>query len=339
MEPRPQFPRQPVGPRPQPQGQAPAGGPSPQQPVPPVGAEHPGYPEGVDPTAFIAPPRTEYDYSPLDLAPPGQRRRRQLIAGAIGALSVVLLGALLVFGWILLREDDGGNNGPGEQVAVVTESSDPAQGTASQPADTASTPPAATEAPGATDPAAAPTEAAGAPTAAPAAGVPQNADELRALLPDSSVLPAGFDTGTDSERDLAGVVDALGGSRTAEQSLQAWGWTGNVERAFNADPNVVGPGVATQVIVSLHGFKDAPSAAAALPFYSDILANIGYVDAEPPALGESARLLQQPTEDGGMNVALYVQSGGVLYRIGGYAPAGTDPTQTVIDVATAILGG
>jgi hypothetical protein len=338
MEPRPQFPRQPVGPRPQPQGQAPASGPSPQQPVPPVGAEHSGYPDGIDPTAFIAPPRTEYDYSPLDLAPPGQRRRRQLIAGAIGALSVVLLGALLVFGWILLRGGDD-NNGPNDQVAVVTESSDPAQGTASQAADTGSTPPA-TEPPASTDPAAAqPTEAAVAPTEAPAPGVPQNADELRALLPDNSVLPAGFDAGTDSERDLAGVVEALGGSRTAEQSLQGWGWTGNVERVFNADPNVVEPGTATSVSVSLHGFKDAPSAAAALPFYSDILVNIGYADVEPPALGENARMLTQPQEDGGVNVALYVQSGGVLYRIGGYAPPGSDPTQTVINVATAMLGG
>lgn len=312
--------------------------------MPQVGAEQAAYPEGVDPTAFIAPPRTEYDYSPLDLAPPGQRRRRQMIAGAIGALSVILLGALLVFGWILLR-DEGGDNDSNDLAAVVTEPAENA-GAATQVAETAeSTPPPATEAPAETQPPAdaATDPAAGAPpadtTTDPAAAAGSSVEELRALLPDNSVLPAGFDAGTDSERDLAGVVQALGGSRTAEQSLQTWGWTGNVERSFNADPTVVGPGVATNVTISLHGFKDAPSAAESLPFYSDILANIGYVDVEPPALGENTRLLQQPTEDGGMNVALYVQSGPVLYRIGGYAPPGTDPTQTVIDVATAMLGG
>jgi hypothetical protein len=169
-----------------------------------------------------------------------------------------------------------------------------------------------------------------------AAAAASDAAALKTMLPDASALPAGFDGGTDSERDLAGVVEALGGSRTAEQNLQKWGWSGNAERAFNADPAAVEPGSVTNITVSLHGFKDAASATAALPFYSDILANLGYEDVQAPAIGQHTRMLVQPQEDGGVNVALYIQQGPVLYRIGGYAPGG-DPSQAVIDVATKML--
>lgn len=333
MEPRPQFPRQPVGSRPQTQGQPPAGGPPPQQHPTQAAPEPSGYPEGVDPAAFIAPPRTQYDYSPLDLAPPGQRRRRQLIAGAIGALSVLLLGALIVFGWILLR-DPGSDNDPSEQVAAVTEAAGN-ENAAGNPGGAASTPTTSGEPTTAATTAPAATKAAAAqPTAAAAKG--PDAARLKSILPDASVLPPGFDGGTDSERNLAAVVEALGGSRTAEQNLQKWGWSGNAERAFNADPAAVEPGSVTNITISLHGFKDPASATAALPFYSDILANLGYEDVEAPAIGQHARMLVQPQEDGGVNVALYIQKGPVLYRIGGYAPGG-DPSQAVIDVATAML--
>jgi hypothetical protein len=300
-----------------------------------MGPEQSGYPEGVDPAAFIAPPRTEYDYSPLDLAPPGQRRKRQLIAGAIGALSVLLIGAVLVFGWVLL-DDDSNTDDPGnDRVAAATEPGEAPAGNA------AGTPSATTEGQPtvAVTTAAEPTQAPAAaqPTAPPAA--PADAAALAELLPGAESLPAGFDAGTDSQRDLAGVVEALGGSRSAQQALETWGWTGNVERTFNvADPAAVAPGSPTIVTVSLHGFKDAPSAAESLPFYSDILANNGYEDVEPPALGETARLLMQPQEDGGVVVALYVQQGPVLYRIGGYAPGG-DPTPVVVDLASAMLAG
>ncbi len=202
-----------------------------------MGPEQSGYPEGVDPAAFIAPPRTEYDYSPLDLAPPGQRRKRQLIAAAIGALSVLLLGALLVFGWMLIRDDSNTDDPGNDRVAVATEPGEnqpagtpPAESDAA-PTEAATTPPEPTQAPAAEVQ----------PTAPPAA--PADAAALTALLPTADSLPAGFDAGTDSQRDLAGVVEALGGSRSAQQALETWGWAGNVERSFNvADPAAIPAG-------------------------------------------------------------------------------------------------
>jgi len=256
-----------------------------------------------------------------------------LIAGAIGALSIILLGAVIVFGWMLLRENDPDDGGE-DRVAVATQTAE-SEDQSGAGDDEAGTPPAtapvSTEAP--TAPAA--TEA---PTTAPEGANAGALDQtgLTALLPDNSLLPAGFDAGVDSSRDLAGVVEALGGSRIAEQNLTNWGWTANVERVFS-NPTAEA-GLTSSITVSLHGFKDAPSAAESLPFYSDILLNLGYYEVDAPQIGESVRLLRQDGEDGGVTVALYVQQGSVMYRFGGYAMGG-DPTQDVINLATAVIGG
>lgn len=286
----------------------------------------------MDPQAFIAPPRTDYDYSPLDLAPPGQRRRRQLIAGAIGALSVLLLGALVVFGWVILRDDDPATDN--NLAAVATEA---ANDNEEAPAVAGTPEPAEPTAPPAQD--VTPTEPpADEPAQDEAAGpvIETDAGSLAQRLPTQEMLPPGFDTGTDSERTQEEVVTALGGGRPAEQNLDNWGWTANVERTFiNPAPEA---GATSSITVSLHGFQDPQSAAEALPFFADILLNIGYEDIEPPPLGENARLLTQPQEDGGVIVALYVQDGPVLYRFGGYSLGG-DPSQDVINVATEMLAG
>lgn len=334
MEPRPQKPRQPSGAQQPASGQPAPGAPrqptAPFQPIP--GQEVPaGFPEGHDPATVVAPPRTDYDYSPLDLAPPGQRRRRQLIAGAIGALSVVLIGALIVFGWMLLREDSPADDE--NRVAMATQQANDAAATeAANEASGEATPPPTPE----------PTEAAG-PTAPPPTAAPTNPPEssvatdvegLTALMPDASILPAGFSAGTDSTLALEDVVVALGGSRIAEQNLADWGWTANVQRVFeNPAPTA---SATSSITVSAHGFKDAASAAEALPFYSDVLAANGYYDVEAPAVGDNARMLRQDQEDGGVLVALYVQDGPVLYRVGGYALGG-DPTADVESVTQQML--
>lgn len=332
MEPRPQKPRQPQGGRPGPQG---GGGTPPQPPhqghTPLPGVEPQGYPQGYDPDAFVAPPRTDYDYSPLDLAPPGQRRRRQVIAGVIGALAVVLLGALIVFGWMLLRDDGDGDDNGANLAAVATESpaADEVANTGTEATPTPDSGP--TETPEPTQPVS-PTPTPG--TQAP--DVDTSEAGLTELLPDPGIAPAGFDGGTDSTNDLAAVTNAIGGNRQAEQNLADWGWTANVSRAFNnLSPT---DGSTDALLASLHGFKDAPSAAAALTFYADFLAANGASDVEAPAIGESARMLSSTDEAGNVSVSLYVQDGPVLYRFWGVASAGGDPTQAVIDFATQTLG-
>lgn len=331
MEPRPQKPRPPQGGRPGQPGHAGVPPEQPRQGPRPLPDQEPqGYPQGYDPEAFVAPPRTDYDYSPLDLAPPGQRRRRQVIAGVIGALAVVLLGALIVFGWMLLRDEDGGDDDGANIAAVATEPSDAGSvaGTDPEATPTPETPP--TEEAQPTRPVS-PT-----PTPAPQAPAVDTTEAgLTQLLPDPGIVPAGFDAGTDTTFDFATVVGAIGGNRQAEQNLTDWGWTANVSRTFiNTTPT---DGSTDALIVSLHGFKDAQSAAAALTYFADVLAAAGASDVEAPALGESARMLTSTDEAGNVTVSLYVQQGPVLYRFVGTASPGGDPTQAVVDLATQTL--
>ena len=305
----------------------------------------------------VAPPRADYDYSPLDLAPPGQRRRRQLVAAALGGLVMTLLIAAAVFAYLILRDDspaeDGGNDIAAAQTEVARGQAtvDAQQTLVAQAVGT--TTPAAGAATTATAPAggAAPAEgttqvdqageqAAVQPTEVAAnagAGTGPTAEELQALLPAAAIMPAGLDNVTDTTRTEAEVVTALGGGRDAETKLSSWGWSGNVERSFTApDPAALAPDATTDITVSLHGFSSDAAAAEALTFYSDILVAGGYEEVEAGDLGATNRMLAQPQEDGGTTVALYVQQGPVLYRIGGYSPGG-DPTANVINVATAML--
>lgn len=329
----------------------------------------------MDPTSFITPPRTEYDYSPLDLAPPGQRRRRQLVAAAVGGLSVLLLGAIIFFSYLLLRDEDAPSQNDdllaaqtqiaNEAATVSANQTVIAQAAAEQTAQAqalnpdatveptvegatgAETPPAGeTPTAGETPPAddAAATEPGVAEDTAPdlSGNAALSAEQLTELLPVAEQVPEALTSVTDGSRTQEEVVDALGGGRPAETSLTDWGWTGNVERQFlAADLENADPASTTVLTVSIHGFANPEAAAEALPFFSEILVTAnGYDDVEPPelaGLGDSARMLTQ-TADEGQTVALYVQDGSVMYRLGGFSPAG-DPTADVIAVATEMLGG
>jgi len=358
MEPRPQRPRAQSG--------------QPTQPARSTQPLAPGeYPEGADPTAFIAPARTEYDYSPLDLAPPGQRRRRQLVAAAVGALSVVMLGAIIFFSYLLLRDEEAPSQNDDLLAAQTQVANDAAtvsanqtvvaRAAADQTAEAQTLNPDATTEPAGegtgseeTPPATDETPAAGEPSATgaetPASDEPDNAPDLSGdaslteaqlieLLPASEQLPIALTNGDDLTRTQEEVVAALGGGRLAETNLTDWGWTGNVERPFSApDETNADPASTTNLTVSVHGFGDPTAAAEALPFFSDILVNTaGYVELAAPQLGDSIRVLTTTNELGATLVALYVQDGSVMYRIGGFSPSG-DPAQDVIDVATTLLG-
>lgn len=335
MEPRPQRPRPAQNGMPQPRG----GDDGHTQQIPPQQGGEPhddhtqAYPHGYDPGQVVAPPRTDYDYSPLDLAPPGQRRRRQIIAGVLGALSVVLLGALIVFGWMLLRDDsDDPIDNDDDRVAVLTGTPDDEANAPSTPEPT--NPP--TEEPAETEvPAAEPTTETA--TEEPDAGAADTSVEgITAQMPTVEMAPAGFVQDADTSQDLAAVVTALGGSRIAEQNLQEWGWTANVSRAFNnPDPQ---PGTTTYILVSAHGFDSPESAALALPFYSDILAEVGWTELENPQMGDLSRMLTSTDEEGNVQVSLYVQDGPIMYRFAGSASPGGDPTQDVLNMAAAMFG-
>jgi hypothetical protein len=345
-------------------------------------AQQPGaYGQGPEQPAFIAPPRTEYDYSPLDLAPPGQRRRRQLVAAVVGALSVLLLGAVVFFSYLLLRDEEP----PSEQDDVLAAQTEVAQRQATLDAEETIIAQAAAEQteqaenlnPQETGEAETPAATEGATEEAPAAGdeeTPDTAenpadateepaasdgggesadtgtsefagqpnlteDQLETLLPGQEAVPENLTLSGDLTRTVDEVAAPLGGNRLAETNLETWGWSGNVERQFSPpDPTTVDPAATSFITVSIHGFGSAESCAEALVFFSDIVVESGAEEVSGPELGDSARLLTSTADDGTTIVALYVQDGAVLYRFGGASLEG-DPSQDVIDVATATLGG
>lgn len=325
MEPRPQKPR----PQNPPAGIQQHGA----QPTPQVGPDpgqqtattlqQPGY----DPAAFVAPPRMEYDYSPLDLQPPGQRRKRQIIAGIIGALVVVAIGALLVAGWMALREDDTDPSDPQENNRVAELNA------------TATTPPEQTEAqastPGSNTTAA--TKVPAQPTPAPTSGVvAYDSTSIRAVLPVVESMPGAFTEAGDTPQAFADVVEALGADPNVEAKLTDLGWQASMSRNYNsAAPETTG---STQVSVSVHAFKDEASAQAALPLYADILAGFGWTPIEGPTYGGGSRSFTfSDTNLGEDSVTIYVVKDQLLYRVRVTGPAGFDSMPNAVYVVEQIL--
>lgn len=332
MEPRPQRPR----PKTPPSGSPPNGG---QQQGPPVGpdpsqqAPHQGPPE-QDPAAFVSPPRMEYDYSPLDLQPPGQRRKRQVIAGVIGALVVVAIGALIVAGWMALREDDD-TVGPDDNDRVAeltaTETNDEAadgdnEGNTSEGA--AGTPAAEDEA---TQP----------PTEVPPTPTPEtiiyDENTIRAELPVVESMPGPFVEVGDLPQDLEGVTAALGGGPEVEDLLATNGWQAGMSRTYEStDTATTG---SSQVVVSVHAFQDNASAQAMLPEFDSILASYGWTSVEMEQMGDgSAMLVWTSPETGDEAVTIYLVEDQLVYRIMVQGPPGYDSTENAVHVANQILG-
>jgi hypothetical protein len=160
------------------------------------------------------------------------------------------------------------------------------------------------------------------------------------LLPTQAQVPAGLVLVDEAERSRAEVIDALGGTEEAAQLLDGWGWSGNAFRDFIADDTAVVPGGTTFLNASVHRFADAESAANALVFYSDqVIFGQGLQEIEPPAVGETARLLVGAPDGVPLSV-LYAQAGPILYRIGGStSSAEGDPTADVLAVAAEIIPG
>ncbi len=326
MEPRPQKPR----PQPAQNGAptqgvpvAPHIGPDPSQQTQPYQPQ-----PGFDPSAFVAPPRAEYDYSPLDLQPPGQRRKRQIIAGIIGALVVVAIGALIVAGWMALRDDDESVDPTPANNRVAELNSTPTEPAAS----TGATTPAAQQT---TTEVAAPPPVPTATTAAPT--TVYDATTIRTTLPVVESMPGPFTEGGDTPQDLAAVTEALGGTSDVETMLATTGWQAAMTRTFvSADPATTGT---TTINVSSHAFKDEASAQAALPQYATILEGFGWVPVEGEQLGDGSRTLARTNPDTGEDaVTIYFVDGQLLYRVFAIGPSGFDSTPNAIHVVRQILG-
>lgn len=286
------------------------------------------------------------------LLPRGQRRQRRALRGVLSTLVVVAL--LVVAGWYF-RDTIQGFISPTPPTPTVvaqepTATDDNAGNVAPASSPVSGMLPNALATVTPTPQAAATATAKPQPTAAaqePAQDSIEDRDRdisaqtqpLLEFLPTQEQVPPGMVLADEAERSKAEVAAALGGTEEANVLLDDWGWSGNAYREFVVPQDAApGPGGTTFLNVSVHRFADADSAAKANIFFSDqVVLGQGLQEVEAPAIGDSARLLiGEP--DGVPLAVLYVQSGPIMYRIGGSsANADSDPTSDVLAVAQAIV--
>src|SRR5687767_2200059 len=320
--------------------------------------ETPGSPEtaGIGERLYPAPGEPAY-YSGAEASGPGapaaapllprrQRRQRRALRGI--AVAVVLIAAVAVMGWVFRDAVRGLIVPPAPSPAaevLVTAPGTPtaAPQSAALPNALATVTPTAEPGPTATtEPEEESTASAGEATepAEPDRDISAQTLPLLELLPTQDQVPAGLVLVDEAERSKDEVIAALGGTEEAAQLLDDWGWSGNAFRDFIADDTAVPPGGTTFLNVSVHRFADPESAANAMIFFSDqVVFGQGLEEVEPPAIGESARLLRGAPDGVPLSV-LYAQQGPIMYRIGGSmeSPEG-DPTADVLIVAGEIIPG
>jgi hypothetical protein len=319
--------------------------------------ETPGSPEtaGIGERLYPAPGEPAYypgaeTYAPgMPAAPPllprRQRRQRRALRGI--AVAVVLIGAVAAMGWIFRDAVRGLIVPPAPSPAaeaLVTAPGTPATApeSAALPNALATVTPTAEPRPTATqEPQEESPARAGEATepAEPDRDISAQTLPLLELLPTEDQVPAGLVQDAEAERSKEEVIAALGGTEEAAQLLDDWGWSGNAFRNFSANEDAP-PSGTTFLNVSVHRFADPESAANAMVYFSDqVIFGQGLEEVEPPAIGESARLLRGAPDGVPLSV-LYAQEGPIMYRIGGSteSPDG-DPTADVLTVAGEIIPG
>jgi hypothetical protein len=301
------------------------------------------------------PPGEPASYAPGEPYPPGtapeppllprrQRRQRGVLRGILGTM--LAIAAVALIGWYFWDDVQGVIAPPAPQptpaVAAVDDAATPtaAPESAALPNALATVTPTP---PPALTPTPEPAETAPAVEIAPEDPSTRDRDisaqtlPLLDFLPTQDQLPPGLILADEAERSKAEVVSQLGGTDEASQLLDDWGWAGNAYRDYIASEEAPPPSGTTFLNVSVHRFASPEAAATALIFFSDqVIFGQGLQEVEPPAIGDSARLLVGPSGEANLAV-LYAQQGPILYRIGG--SAGGDPAGDVLTVAAAIVSG
>jgi hypothetical protein len=319
--------------------------------------ETPGSPEsaGIGERLYPAPGEPAYypgaeTYAPgapvtSPLLPRQQRRQRRTLRGI--AVAVVLIAVVAALGWVFRDAVQGlipsAAPTPAAE-ALVTAPGTPtaAPESAALPNALATVTPTAEPRPTATpeqDESSAPAAEATEP-AARDRDISAQTQPLLELLPTQDQVPAGLVLVDEAERSKEEVIAALGGTEEAAQLLDDWGWSGNAFRDFIADEEAPPASGTTFLNVSVHRFADPEAAANALIVFSDkVIVDQGLQEVEPPAVGESARLLQGAPDGVPLSI-LYAQQGPIMYRIGGSTNSpDSDPTADVLTVAGEIIPG
>ena len=160
----------------------------------------------------------------------------------------------------------------------------------------------------------------------PVSASPSADARISFILPTEEQVPDGLVTIDDGERTLDDVASGFSDPEATIEQFVAWGWQGNVIRAFHlpedalSDPNEI-----DGIYISVHEFGSPAAAAAALDYSLDVHATeTDLLEIAVATLGDYSRALYGEMPYGN-EITLYVQRGDLLIRLSASSPEG-DPT-------------
>lgn len=177
------------------------------------------------------------------------------------------------------------------------------------------------------------------PTAAPASPTlgasPTAIVELQSRLPALADLPSGgegytiAEEGTRSAQELA---NAYSDPAAHLQRLNTWGFKRHVFRAFVRGDEA--DGRPSTILTTINEYGSPDQASDALLWLNRLATTQGATEAEPPALGDEAVAVTQPTAGGVPTASIYVRDGAYVYV---YFAQGGDPLPAISSIAATAL--
>ena len=174
------------------------------------------------------------------------------------------------------------------------------------------------------------------PGASPQAMLVSQVDLERYLLTGQQV-PDGLVVIMDGRRTLPDVVSGFRDPDEAMERFKAWGWQGNVVRAFHAPENAdIDPQAIDGIYMSIHAFGTPEEAAEALAYTADAHADAGDLrELDDVEIDTTSRVLYGEMSYGD-EVTIYAQEGNIVIRLSAASPKG-DPTNEAVRMVTLIL--
>jgi len=160
---------------------------------------------------------------------------------------------------------------------------------------------------------------------------------LDVVLPTVEQVPNGLVIISDGERTLDDVASGFSDPVATIEQFVAWGWQGNVIRAFHvADEASSEPTAIDGIYISVHEFGSPQFAAEALDYSLEAhAADTNLEEIRVEGQGDYVRALYGEMPYGN-EITLYVQRGNLLIRLSASSPAG-DPTAEATGLMQAIL--
>lgn len=184
--------------------------------------------------------------------------------------------------------------------------------------------------------AASPTISPTAASASPTLGAsPTAIAELQSRLPALTDLPnggEGYSIAEEGTRSAQELANAYADPAAHLQRLNTWGFKRHVFRAFVRGDEA--DGRPSTILATINEYGSPDQASDALLWLNRLATTQGATEAEPPALGDEAVAVTQPTSGGVPTASIYIRDGAYVYV---YFAQGGDPLPAISTIATTAL--